>query len=73
MGTWCQSCDNDDVSWERIMDIGDGQYCHRCVDANTPAVQRAYERENRDRAIGHTGSDLCGCERCAAAADRGEC
>lgn len=42
------------------------ELCRYCMDRAAPKIDA---RISRDERIGHTGSDLCGCEMCAARAD----
>jgi hypothetical protein len=45
-----------------------GSYCDFCWQKVKPRIEAEKERNKRS---GHTGSDLCGCEMCAARADAG--
>lgn len=65
-GMICATCDADIGPSYVAFDNGDEVYCRRCWELYGESVTK---RLDRDRALGHTGSDMCGCERCAARAD----
>lgn len=51
-----------------VYDDGDMLICHDCW---PNWERRINDQRARDAKIGHTGDDLCGCSRCAAAYERG--
>lgn len=69
MAAYCTSCGSD-VGWDYGQEYADGGwYCDRCYESKSTlreSIERIYKR---NKELGHTGSDMCGCSMCAAKAD----
>lgn len=67
--SYCAYCDN--ASWYCLVYETDNEsICYRCWPAQEKRIRA---RDERYKKLGHDPtSDMCGCELCAARADRGE-
>lgn len=64
----CDGC-GEEYSYEQLNEVGRLDLCDWCCTHKKVLVKQEQDRMARNAALGHTGSDMCSCEMCAARAD----
>lgn len=62
----CSNCCKD-VGWDFAEEYADGgMYCDYCIKNSSQLRERLKRVRERNKELGHTGSDMCCCSMCAA-------